>query len=176
MKFSVFFGFLLVSTFASAELRPEKVFVAENRKSQTYIKDGLIVGGDQSIKDVVIRDIRRAKNPLFERIVVDIEGNLAGEPAAISRPPFYQVAVNPEEKRMIFSVFGKTKVALNANKVQGAFKKSAWIQGIQLYPQVDQDSWTFALEMKSGQAVEVFELSDPVRIIIDIRNTKGKSE
>ena len=75
-----------MSAVAHAELRPEKVYVAENRKTQTYIKDGLIVGGDQAIQDVIVKDIRRAKNPLFERIVIDLEGNQGGEPAVIQRP------------------------------------------------------------------------------------------
>jgi hypothetical protein len=161
------------SAVAQAELRPEKVYVAENRKTQTYIKDGLIVGGDQAIQDVVVKDIRRAKNPMFERIVVDLQGNQGGEPAAIQRPPYYQVAVTPDEKRMVFTIFGKPKLQLDAKKISAEFKHSQWVQGIELFPKVEKDSWTFALEMKSGQAVEVFELSDPVRIIVDIRNSKG---
>ena len=164
---------LLVSASALADLRPEKVYIAENRKTQTYIKDGLIVGGDQAIQDVVVKDIRRAKNPLFERIVVDLEGNQAGEPSAIQRPPYYQVAVTPDEKRLVFTVYGKPKLSLDAKKVNSEFKHSEWVQGIQLYPKIEKDSWTFALDMKSGQAVEVFELADPVRVIIDIRNSKG---
>src|SRR3954465_10787914 len=96
---------LTAVTAAYAELRPEKVYVAENRKTQTYIKDGLIVGGDQAVQDVIVKDIRRAKNPMFERIVIDFEGNQAGEPAAIQRPPFYQASVNPDEKRLVFTVF-----------------------------------------------------------------------
>ncbi len=165
--------FCTLSAVAHAELRPEKVYVAENRKTQTYIKDGLIVGGDQAIQDVIVKDIRRAKNPLFERIVIDLEGNQGGEPAVIQRPPYYQVAVTPDEKRLIFTVFGKPKLQLDAKKIDAEFKHSQWVQGIQLYPKVEKDSWTFALEMKSGQAVEVFELADPVRIIVDIRNSKG---
>jgi hypothetical protein len=164
---------LAVSASARAELRPEKVYIAEARKTQTYIKDGLIVGGDQAIQDVVIKDIRRAKNGLFERVVIDLEGNQNGEPAAIQRPPYYQVAVTPDEKRLVFTVWGKPKLGLDAKKVNAAFKNSQSIQDVQLYPKVEKDSWTFALDMKAGQAVEVFELSDPVRIIIDIRASKG---
>jgi hypothetical protein len=162
-----------ITSAAQADLRPEKVYIAENRKTQTYIKDGLIVGGDQAIQDVTIKDIRRAKNPLFERIVIDLEGNRSGEPAAIQRPPYYQISVTPDEKRMVFTVWGKPKLGLDGKKVTASFKKSEWVQGIELFPKVERDSWTFALDMKSEQAVEVFELSDPVRIIIDIRNSKA---
>ena len=65
---------LAFATASRADIRPEKVYVAENRKTQTYIKDGLISGGDSTIQDVVIKDIRRAKNPLFDRIVIDLQG------------------------------------------------------------------------------------------------------
>jgi hypothetical protein len=154
---------------ARADLRPEKVYVAENRKTQTYIKDGLIVGGDQAIHDIIVKDIRRAKNRMFERVVVDLEGNRNGEPAAIQRPPYYQVAVTPDEHRLLFSVWGNPKLELDAKKITASFKKSPTIQGIELIPKIESDHWTFGLQMKPGESVEVFELSDPVRIIIDIR-------
>jgi hypothetical protein len=163
----------VTAVLSQADLRPEKVYIAEARKTQTYIKDGLIVGGDQAIQDVVVKDIRRAKNPLFERIVIDLEGNQGGEPAAIQRPPYYQVAVTPDENRLVFTVWGKPKLTLDAKKVLAAFKNSRSIEAVQLFPKVEKDSWTFALDMKAAQAVEVFELSDPVRIIIDIRSSKN---
>src|SRR4051812_48093578 len=90
----------LVSAQAAAALKPEKVHVADAKKTEAYIQDGMIVGGDQAIDDVVVKDIRRAANAGFERIVIDLEGNRGGEPAAISRPPYFQLAVSPEEKRL----------------------------------------------------------------------------
>jgi hypothetical protein len=160
---------LAFATAAHADIRPEKVYVAENRKTQTYIKDGLITGGDSAIQDVVIKDIRRAKNPLFERIVIDLEGNQNGEPAAIPRPPFYQVAVTPDEHRLVVTIWGHPKLAFDAKKVTSLFKPSATVSSIEMLPKIESDSWTFALQIKPGESVEVFELSDPVRIILDTR-------
>jgi hypothetical protein len=157
------------ATSAHADIRPEKVYVAENRKTQTYIKDGLISGGDSAIQDVVIKDIRRAKNPLFDRIVIDLEGNQNGEPAAIPRPPYYQVAVTPDEHRMLVTIWGHPKLAFDAKKVSSHFKSSSTISSIEMLPKIEEDSWTFALQIKPGESVEVFELNDPVRIIIDTR-------
>jgi hypothetical protein len=157
------------ATSAQADIRPEKVYVAENRKTQTYIKDGLISGGDSAIQDVVIKDIRRAKNPLFERIVIDLEGNQNGEPAAIPRPPYYQIAVTPDEHRMLVTIWGHPKLAFDAKKVSSLFKSSATVSAIEMLPKIEPDSWTFALQIKPGESVEVFELSDPVRIIVDTR-------
>jgi hypothetical protein len=160
------FGILSV---ARGDLRPEKVYIAENRKTQTYIQDGLIVGGDQAITNVIVKDIRRAKNEMFERVVIDLEGNLNGEPAAIQRPPYYQVAVTPDEHRLVFTVWGNPKLDFDAKKVESHFKASVLVPGIGLLPKIEKDNWTFTLKMNPGESVEVFELSDPVRIIVDVR-------
>jgi hypothetical protein len=160
---------------ALAELKPDKIFVAEGKKSKFYIKDGLITGGDRSIDEVVVRDIRRANNPGgFERIVIDLDGTHNGEPLAIARPPYYQLAVTPDERRLVFTVWGNPKLGFDSKKVIDAFRKSASVQNIVLYPRVEEGLWTFALELKGSTPVEVFELSDPVRIIMDLRTSGDK--
>lgn len=159
---------------SSAAIRPDKIFLTEGRKNNSYIRDGLILGGDASIEDVTVKDIRRANNGEFERIVIDLEGSRAGgEPAAISRPPYYQIAVTPDEKRLVFTLYGRAKLAFDAPKVQSAFKKSSVVQKIQLFPKLEEDSWTFAMETHSAYSVEAFDLSNPVRVIIDIKRKKG---
>ena len=150
-------------------LNSDHVHVVEPRKNKAYIKDGVFIGGDRAIDDVVVKDIRRAANLGFDRMVIDLEGNKNGEPAAISRPPYYQISVSPEEKRLTFTVWGRPKLHFNAKKVLAAFKKSPIIQKIELLPRLEDNSWTFTVNLKSGTPVEVFELSDPIRIIVDIR-------
>jgi hypothetical protein len=156
---------------ARADLRPEKVFTADAKKTKFYIRDGLITGGDRAVNDVVIKDIRRGKNPAgFERIVIDLEGNRNGEPMAIPRPPYYQISVTPDERRLVFSVWGNPKLGFDSRKVAAAFKSSSVIEGVQLFPRLEDDVWMFVLEMRHEHPVEVFELANPVRIILDIRN------
>ena len=102
---------------ALAELRPDKVHVADAKKNLSYIRDGLFVGGDKAIDDVVVKDIRRAANPGgFERVVIDLQGTKNGEPAAIPRPPYYQVAVTPDEKRIVFTIWGKPKLGFDSRE------------------------------------------------------------
>ena len=155
---------------AMAALRPNQVKTADGRKTDAYLSDGVVVGGDRAIDDVVIRDIRRAPNSGFERVVIDLDGTRGGEPAAIKRPPYYQVAVTSDEQRIVFTIWGRPKLAFDTSKVSGAFKKSANIKDVQLMPRLDDDSWTFVLGLKPHQSVEVFELSQPARIIVDVRN------
>jgi hypothetical protein len=162
-----------VSPLARGELKPDKVFVAEGKKSKFYIKDGLITGGDRAVSEVIVKDIRRASNPDgFERIVIDLEGSRGGEPLAISRPPYYQLAVTPDERRLVFTVWGNPKLGFDSKRVLAAFKKSKIVERISLYPRVEENLWTFSLELKAGSPVEVFELSDPVRIIVDVRTPR----
>jgi hypothetical protein len=157
----------------SAEIRPERVHVAEAKKSKSYVHDGLIVGGDRQIDEVTVKDIRRAQNPGFDRIVIDLSGTHNGEPAAIQRPPYYQIAVTPDERRLIFTIWGKPKLGFNAKKVLASFKRSSVIQNVMLLPRLEDNLWTFVLELKSDSPVEVFELSNPVRVIVDIQHKKS---
>ena len=159
---------------ADAAIRPDKIFLTEGRKNNSYIRDGLIVGGDAAIDDVTVKDIRRASNGDFERIVIDLEGSRAnGEATAISRPPYYQIAVTPDEKRLVFTLFGRAKLAFDAPKVLAAFKRSSVIQRLLLYPKLEADAWTFAFETGVAYSVEAFDLSNPVRVIIDIKRKKA---
>jgi len=161
---------------AIAALDPQSVHVAESKKTEAYVRDGLFTGGDRAIDDVTVKDIRRAANPGFERIVIDLEGNQNGEPAAIPRPPYFHVAVTPDEKRLVFTLWGKPKVAFDSKKVLAAFKKSPIIESVEFLPKVEDDSWTFVMSLKADRPVEVFELRDPVRIIVDVRTQKTSSK
>jgi hypothetical protein len=154
---------------ARAELRPDKVHVADSKKTQAYIRDGLITGGDKAINEVVVKDIRRAANAGYERIVIDLEGTRGGEPAAIPRPPFYQISVTPDEKRIVVTIWGNPKLGFDSNRVIHAFKRSSVIQSLELMPRVEENTWTFVFGLKGESPVEVFELANPVRIIMDVK-------
>ncbi|OFZ72925.1 MAG: hypothetical protein A3K03_02610 [Bdellovibrionales bacterium RIFOXYD1_FULL_44_7] len=160
---------------AEANITADKVHTVDTKKTNAYIDDGLFVGGDQAVDDVIVRGVRRAPNPGYERIVIDLEGNRNGEPLAIPRPPFYQVAVTPEEKRIVFTIWGKPKLDFDSRKVVALFKKSKIVKNIQLFPRLDEDTWIMVLELKGSTPVEVFELTNPVRIISDIRTDKVKN-
>jgi len=110
MKIRFVLGLLLLTSVQSsssiAELRPEKVFVADDKKHGSYVTDGLITGGDRTVTHIIVKDIRFALNKGFERIVFDLQGNRNGEPTAIQRPSYYQVAFNSSEKRLLISLWG----------------------------------------------------------------------
>lgn len=160
---------------ARAGLRPEKIYVADQKKTKNYIQDGLIIGGNRSTQEFIIQDIRHATNPEFERVVIDLESSEEKSGATENtRAPYYQVAVTPDENRLILSLYGKPKLSFNLKKVTQAFQRSLAIQKLNLLPHLDDQSWTFAFNLKPGHPVEVFELSHPLRIILDIRHPSSR--
>jgi hypothetical protein len=158
---------------AIPELRSDRVHTADAKKTQAYVRDGLVVGGDNAIDGVVVKDIRRATNKGYERVVIDLEGTKAGEPAAISRAPYYQVAISPDERRLVMTIWGKPRLGFDSKRVASAFRRSKVVEKLELLPVLEEDSWTFVFDLKEGHAVEVFELGSPVRVILDIRNVPG---
>jgi hypothetical protein len=174
LKHALILSAFLTAT-AQAELRPDRVHVADSKKNQSYIHDGLITGGDKAIDEVVVKDIRRAANAGYERIVIDLEGTKNGEPAAIQRPPFYQVSVTPDEKRIVFTIWGKPRLSFDSRRVVNAFKKSAVIENVELLPRIEENTWSFVFQLRGDNPVEVFELSNPVRIIMDVKGGAVKT-
>lgn len=158
------------SSAAVAGLKPDHVFVADAKKSKSYIGDGVIVGGDWAIDQVVVSGIRRAANPGYERVVIDLEANRGGESAVMDRPPYYHVAVSGQSKRVVVTVMGKTKLSFDIKKVAAAFEKSILVEKVELLPLIEKDRWAFALNLKQAGSVEVFELSKPTRIILDLQS------
>ena len=116
-------GLVGVSAWAAVQpaIDPQQVQVANPRKTSAYLKQGLVVGGDRDIDDVIVLDIRYARQKRFERLVLDLEGNRLGDPAAIDRPPYYQVAISPELKRIMVTVWGKPKLAFASKKFSENF-------------------------------------------------------
>lgn len=167
----VFFQALLLffSPQAQAALDPQKVFNADLRKNKFYVKDGLTVGGDRNVDDVVVLAIRHAVQPDYERFVVDLEGNGEGESIAIQRAPYYQVAVQPDSSRVVVTVWGSPKIGFDPKKAMTKLKTNSVVSKVELLPILEKDRWSFVVHLKTPSAVEVFELSNPVRIILDIR-------
>lgn len=145
---------------ATAALEPSQVRAALPKKTESYLKDGVITGGDREIHSGIVKDVRRATNGGFERIVIDLDAEKA---------PYYQAAVDPTSRRILVTIFGSPKLAINAKKIVDQFRASPLVARVEFFPLVEEDSWTFALYLKAAVPVEVFELTAPTRIIFDLK-------
>jgi len=169
----LFLGINLIGKIAFAAKgggpRPQDVHIADVRKTSVYMNDGVFVGGDAVVDNVSFKNIRHSNNSKFERVVLDIEGNQSGLPAELKRPPYYQIAMEPDRKRIMVTVWGAVGIDFNKKQVIDSFKKSALVKRINVLPQLETDRWSFVLDMKKDRPIEVFELSQPTRVVLDIK-------
>ncbi len=157
------------SAVTPAGMSAQDIHVADSTKTKLYLKEGLVIGGDRTIDDVIILDVRHSMNTDYERVVIDLDGNKNGEPAVIQRPPYYQVEISPVQKRMVVTVFGKPKLAFDAARVKKGFSKSKLVKSVELFPVLEKDRWSFAITFTSAKSAEIFELANPVRVILDLK-------
>jgi hypothetical protein len=150
---------LLVSD-AVAALEPSKIREALPKKTETYLSEGIVMGGDREVRASIVKDLRRATNAGYERVVLDLEAN---------GTPFYQASIEPSAKRIVVTVFGNPRLGLDARRAIESFRKSPLVESIELFPKLEDDAWTFALHLRAAVPAEVFELSSPTRIIIDLK-------
>ena len=129
---------LFIST-AGAALEPSSVREALPKKTESYLKEGVFSGGDREVHSGVVKDVRRATNGNFERIVIDIDSEKA---------PYYQAAIDSAQRRILVTIFGSPKLAINAKKIVDQFRRSALIARVEFFPVVEEDSWTFALYLR----------------------------
>jgi hypothetical protein len=76
-------------------------------------------------------------------------------------------------KRLVFTVWGKPKLALQSDKIVKGFRRSKVVEKVELMPILEKDRWTFVLTLRKGTPAEIFELKNPLRVILDIK-TAGK--
>ena len=164
---------LCFSAFAST---PSETFDADGfkqalkLKKEVYLGEGAFSGGDRLSSDFHISNIRMAANPAgYDRIVIDLGGNTLGEKSELSRSPFYLVSVNQNKKQVDVTLFGKAKVDFSTQSVIQAARKMKTIAELDFIPTVVEDRWIWSIKTQGAIKAEVFELTNPARIIIDLK-------
>ena len=152
--------FFLQTTWASLGPRFESL----NKKTGHYEKNGFFAGGTKEVTSAALSDVRRAKsNEGFERIVFDVT-------AQSDSLPYFQVQLSSAENRIVVSFWADVQYEYNAAKVAKAFSKSAFVKKINILPRVEEGLSMVEITMnpQSKAKAEVFTLSNPNRLIIDI--------
>jgi len=131
-------------------------------KKNVYLSQGAISGGDRTQSDFKVVSVRIAANPAgYDRVVIDL--------ADSKRPPFFMVQMDPQTHRAVVTLYGKAKLDFSTQSAIQAARKTKTLSKIDFIPLVEADRWMFSLETQPGVKAEVFELSDPSRIIIDLK-------
>ena len=162
--------FLSLSTLAHAQFDDLKFKQALKVKKDFYLSEGSFTGGDRTSSDFTVSNVRVAANPAgYDRVVIDLSGNHLGEKASMTRPPFYLVEVDSQGKRVMVTLYGKTKLDFSTMSSNQSAKKAKVISGFEFIPLANQDRWTWVIHTHQTAKAEVFELSQPARIIIDLK-------
>jgi hypothetical protein len=159
---SLFLGLITILTIAPAfsAIAKSEVYRAEPKKTQVYIHEGVIEGGESTVQNAFVSNIRRSKNADYERVVLDLDAK---------QIPSFHISVEPDLKRVVVTISGNARTSFEATKVVEAFKKSRLIEKVELFPKIEEQSWTFNLKLKKDVPVEAFTLSAPNRIVVDLK-------
>jgi hypothetical protein len=131
-------------------------------KKGIYLKEGSFTGGDRLSSDVTISNVRVAANPEgYDRLVIDF--------SKLERPPFFLVQNDPQAHRVVATIYGKVKADFSTQSAIQAAKKTKSIKKLEFLPVVEPDRWQFSAEVQGSVKTEVFELTGPARIIIDLK-------
>lgn len=154
---------LLVLFFASAfslsamgqDLLEERIRKIDGRKKSVYYAQGIIHGGGQA-SFVNLKSVRHsyAADRGHERVVFDFEGTEV--------PRIYGHIST--ENRMLYMDFFNTHLTRPPSSLRGA----RYISSLNFFP-IDQDKLSLELGFKEDVSVEVFYLTGPPRLVVDIR-------
>lgn len=144
----------------------EPIAVSNVKKNQ-YQRDAVLWGGDALANPMVLDNIRWAPNKGFERVVIDLSGEGSGWES--KTPPYFQVGISSNERKVLVSIRGIAQRKLTAEKLAKSLSRSPLVASTYMAPAVEGDLASFEVQLKKPAQVEAFYLVNPPRIIMDIR-------
>lgn len=169
LKNPLLLSFLFISS-AHAQFDDLKFKQALKLKKDFYLSEGAFTGGDRTSSDFTVSNVRVASNPAgYDRVVIDLAGNQHGEKSSLARPPFYLVEVDSNDKRVLVTLYGKPKLDFSTMSANHFTKKTKLVSEFEFTPIANQDRWSWAIHTRHVAKAEVFELTQPARIIIDLK-------
>jgi hypothetical protein len=153
---------LLFSAPAQAQFDESGFRQALKLKKGIYLPNGSFSGGDRLSSDFQVVSVRAASNPEgYDRLVIDF--------SKVKRPPFFLIQNDSQADRVLVTIYGKVKLDFSSQSTLQAAKKTKTLKRIDFFPLVENDRWVWAAHTQGPVKMEVFELSDPARIIIDLK-------
>lgn len=162
-RLTAFPFFALLFTFpAQAQFDDAGFRQALKLKKGIYLANGSVSGGDRSSSDFQVVSVRAASSPEgYDRLVIDF--------SKVRRTPFFVVQNDSNADRIIATVYGKVKLDFSSQSAIQAARKTKTIKSLDFLPLLEEDRWMFSARTQGPVKMEVFELSDPARIIIDLK-------
>jgi AMIN domain len=156
---------------AAFALSKADVISAEAVKRNVYVSDSVISGGDALADPMNLTAVRWAKNPAgYERIVVDLTGESSGWQK--KTPPYFQVGHDSRTSSVNLSIRGIARREVNASNLSKSLTKSALIAKAYIAPGMEGDLASIEFQTRAPVDVESFYLTNPPRIVIDVRSKR----
>ena len=158
--------FLLFPEFVMAQKISEPQ-IAESEKTNLYLTVPATIQGGEITDGRDLKRIRWGRHSDFERIVFDIyevKYDQQQEYPA-EKPCFFDIKYEYYPPRFVITLHGIRQRSAEYK----TFLKSQLIQDTYLIPYLDDAGIKFAVELNQPVEYEIFSLSKPGRIVIDIR-------
>lgn len=161
---------LILSFFPSFSIAQETEEVPFHKalkvKKNLYRSASAVMGGNSKINRFFVKSFRVGSHAQeYDRIVIETTPAMEG---SFSQSPSFHVE-HTEKNSAFVTLYGQAKLEFNARAIPGLVKKSRLIQQVSFLPIIDADRWMLSVELAPGTKMEVFELQDPARIIIDFK-------
>lgn len=160
----------LISFNSLAAFSPHEVMPAGRSKQEVYVMDAIVRGGDPTAVGAELSAVRWGKQAGFERIVFDIKRAEGAAKDLI--PPYFQVGLTPATKKIILDVRGIRERQISNENFAQMSQKSALVKGAYLVPKIQGELASIEFQLKRSAEVETFVLTNPPRIVMDIRPRK----
>jgi|GEM_PF-5898873 len=151
-----------ISVFVSCFSSAGAVQVALEKKLGIYAENGVVSAGSAKGRDESIKEVRFGRQKEFERLVFEFRTQ--------EEVPYSEFSLDPKTQRLMVSFFGKKishEKSPNWKKIE---QNSETIVHVRAYPKLKTiDFQTIVFDLKPGTRFEVFKLSAPHRIVLDLR-------
>lgn len=169
---NLIFGIWLILQTAMAGLPPSKVQPLMPRKNSMYLEQGVFLGGDSSVKDFSVKEVRCGRQKAFERCVVELK---PGESL-----PYVHLGLTRGAKEAILHFRSRSvdmPTLLSKSALLSQLKKTHIVGKLE-YLDVegaDPEAVQIRIELHHKAGVEAFLLSNPTRLVLDFSAADSKA-
>lgn len=138
------------------DLLKERIRKISGKKTSVYIENGIFHNGGVK-SEGTIKGLRQSYNPKqgFERIVIDL--------AQTEIPKVYG-NINSLDQKVYIDFFDT-----NLDKELKTISATKFVEKVNFYP-IEKNHVSVELKLKSKASADIFFLSNPGRLVIDLKN------
>ena len=150
---------------AAHHIEDADIFVESSSKSQIF-------QGGTDAQDLDLAMIRLGEDNQTERLVLDsYKQNSATQTPSVKakRSGKYKISYTPSQQRITATLHGYRALSALGNSGIKQFPSSRYIKEVTLLKHPAPQSYTVSIILKEDATVNIFELQDPARIVIDVK-------